>query len=117
MMPRNYFLPLAICWLLAASCTKKTTKQAPLTDEQLSVLMAELAIAEGATTGLSGYAKDTMARHYFRQVFTMQGVTQEAYIESYYMLAEDLPRMESVMVMADSMIRMRNKGAEAGRQR
>lgn len=116
-MRQNYFLPLTICVLLAAACTKKSTKQAPLTDEQLSVLMAELAIAEAATTGLTGYAKDTMARHYFQQVFAIQGVTQEAYVESYYLLSEDLPRMEYVMVMADSMIRMRNKGSDVGNQR
>ena len=114
-MSRSQIALLAICWLVPAACTEKATKQAPLTDEQLSVVMAELALAEGATSGLSGYVKDSMERHYFRQVFAMQGVTQEAYIESYYMLAEDLTRMESVMVMADSLIRMRNKGAEAGR--
>ena len=112
-----YFFLLAMSWVFAASCAEEPTQKAPLSDEQLAVIMAELALAEGATTGLSGYAKDTMARRYFQQVFDMQGVTQEAYIASYYMLAEDLPRMESVMVLADSLIQMRNKGAEAGRQR
>ena len=43
-MSRSQIALLAICWLVPAACTEKATKQAPLTDEQLSVVMAELAL-------------------------------------------------------------------------
>lgn len=91
-----------VCSLLA--CASETVKQPSLTDEKIARIMADLSIAEAATNGLVGFAKDSLLHVYIRQVFDIQGVTPEKYEEDLRILAHDLARMEAIVLRADSML-------------
>lgn len=66
--------------------------------------MADISIAEAATTGLNGYAKDSLTQAYYKQVFEMHGVTLEAYEQDLRILARDLARMEVIVKQADEFL-------------
>ncbi|MCC7466790.1 MAG: DUF4296 domain-containing protein [Saprospiraceae bacterium] len=67
--------------------------------------MADLAIADAATTGLSGYTKDSLMHVYFKQVFDMHGTTAEVYENDLRILASDLTRMEVIVKNADELLK------------
>lgn len=67
--------------------------------------MADLAIADAATTGLSGYTKDSLMHVYFKQVFDMHGTTPEAYENDLRILASDLTKMEIIVKNADELLK------------
>jgi hypothetical protein len=86
-------------WSLAAlffSCEKKVEKTT-LSDEKITRIMADLYVADAATNGLSGYAKDSLAQVYFKQVLEMHGTTKEEYEKNLRLIANDLPRMEAIV--------------------
>lgn len=76
-----------------------------MSDEQVALIMAELAIADAATLGMAGYAKDSTTQRMYHQVFEMQGVKKEDYSRSLHQLSDDLPRLTKVVQMADSLLR------------
>lgn len=73
-------------------------------DEQVALIMAELAIADAATLGMAGYAKDSTTRVLYQQVFDIHGIKKEDYRRSLHELSGDLPRLTRVMHMADSLL-------------
>jgi len=66
--------------------------------------MADISIADAATTGLNGYAKDSLMQAYYKQVFEMHGVTLEVYEKDLRILAQDLVRMEGIVKQADELL-------------
>jgi len=66
--------------------------------------MADISIADAATTGLNGYAKDSLMQAYYKQVFEMYGVTLEVYEKDLRILAQDLVRMEGIVKQADELL-------------
>jgi len=95
---------VAVVLSLFISCQSKPTEQPSLPDEKIARIMADLSIADAATTGLSGYRKDSLMHAYFNQVFEMHGVTLEAYEKDLQILAQDLSRMEGIVKQADVML-------------
>lgn len=65
--------------------------------DQYARIMADLSVAEAATLGLSGYAKDSLQQVYFMQVFAKHQITQAQYeaATSYY--ASDLDQMRDII--------------------
>ena len=95
----------AICILLFfTACQTQTTEQAALPDEKLAQIMADLSVADAATTGLSGYPKDSLMQAYFKQVFEIHGVSMEAYEKDLRILASDLPHFDRVVKKADTLL-------------
>jgi hypothetical protein len=103
---KQIFLILATGLQCAIFCScQNPQKSIPvLPEDKISRIMADLAIADAATTGLSGYAKDSLMHVYFKQVFDMHGTTQEAYESDLRILATDLSRMEIVVKKADELL-------------
>lgn len=66
--------------------------------------MADISIADAATTGLSGYAKDSLMQVYFKQVFDIHGVDLETYEKDLRILAKNLDHMEQVVKLADELL-------------
>lgn len=97
----RYFFSFLI--IFCQSC-KQDTPQPDLSDEQLAHIMAEIAIAEGATTMLSGFKKDSLSNAYYRQIFEMNGTTLEAYEKSLRILVNDVPHTQSVVEEAAKII-------------
>ncbi len=72
--------------------------------------MADLALADAATTGLAGYTKDSLMQVYFKQVFEIHGVTEEAYEKDLRILADDLNHMEVIVKKADELLTEKSSG-------
>lgn len=96
----------SVVWglLIFNACQTKTTEQATLPDEKLSRIMADLSIADAATTGLSGYPKDSLMQVYFKQIFEIHGVSLESYEKDLRILASDLPHFDRVVKKADTLL-------------
>lgn len=102
---------LLLCCL--AACAEKEEKPV-LSNEQLSRIMADLFIADAATTGLAGFEKDSLMRVYFDQVLSMHHVTKEAYENDLRIIARDLPRMEGVVRQASELLNKEKKTDKKG---
>lgn len=62
--------------------------------------MADLYLAEAATTGFTGYAKDSLTHVYYDQVLEIYGVTASEYEQNLQILAQDEQRIERVVNQA-----------------
>lgn len=113
-MPRTIlFVALSIATILTISCTNSSKRRAVLTDVQVAKVLAELAIADGATLGLAGYVKDTMALRYYNQVFEITGVRKEDFEQSIEALSDNPGRLKSIMEQADSLLQA-GTGSKSG---
>lgn len=74
--------------------------------------MADLAIADAATTGLSGYTKDSLMQVYFKQVFDMHGTSAEVYENDLRIIASDLSKMELIVKSADDLLKEKTSSQE-----
>ncbi|MDX1911378.1 MAG: DUF4296 domain-containing protein [Saprospiraceae bacterium] len=97
----NRILPLLLIFF---SCQQKQVETPVLSDEKLARIMADISIADAATTGLSGYAKDSLMQVYFKQVFDIHGVDLETYEKDLRILAKNLDHMEQVVKLADELL-------------
>ena len=86
------------------ACQNEPLKQTSLPDEKIARIMADLSIAEAATNGLIGYAKDSLLHVYIRQVFEIHTVTPALYEENLRIIAHDLLHIGVIVSRADSML-------------
>ncbi len=96
-------LPFAICLFLFAACGQGQEKPS-IPDEKMARIMADLSIAEAATTGLTGYPKDSLMQAYFRQTLELHSVTLEDYEKNLRLYADDLPRMQQVTKQTEALL-------------
>lgn len=66
--------------------------------------MADLYLAEAATSGFTGYAKDSLTHVYYDQVLKIHGVTAPEYEQNLQILAQDEQRIERVVNQALKLI-------------
>lgn len=71
--------------------------------------MADLYIAEAATTGLNGYPKDSLTHVYYDQVLQMHGITKEQYEKDLRLLVLDVSRMEGVLEQVQVLLEPEKK--------
>lgn len=67
-------------------------------------IMADLAIAEAATSGLTGYPKDSLMQAYFRQALDLHRITQDSYEKNLRLYANDLPRMQQLTKQTETLL-------------
>ena len=91
-------------FVLLTACQSSSSNQPVLPDDKIARIMADLSIADAATTGLAGYAKDSLMHAYFNQVFEIHGVSKENYEKDLRILAENLVHMEEIVKMADELL-------------
>jgi len=89
--------------LLVAGCAPKI-KQPSIPDEKMARIMADLAIAEAATSGLTGYPKDSLMQFYFRQTLDLHRVTRDSYEKNLRLYADDLPRMQQLTKQTETLL-------------
>ena len=97
----RYFLILFSFFIFAC---RQDKEQPTISDEKMAHIMAEIAIADGGTTMLNSFKKDSLANAYYRQIFEMNGVTIEEYEKNLRILVDDIPHIESVVKAAEAMI-------------
>lgn len=66
--------------------------------------MADLSLANAATNGLSGNAKDSLMQVYFKQVFEIHNTTLEVFEKDLRIIAQDLTRMEKIAKVSDDIL-------------
>lgn len=103
---------VALSILLAAvfSC-QEPPQQPTFSDEKLASLMADLSLAEAATYGLGGGAKDSLRQVYNAQVFKMYGITLADYERDIHLVCQDLSHIERVNNRIEEILKA--KQAEA----
>lgn len=97
----RYFFFILI--IFCQSC-KEEAPRPELSDDEMAKIMAEIAIAEGATTMLSGFKKDSVANAYYRVIFEMNGTTLEAYEKSLRILVNDVDHTQAIIDQAAKII-------------
>ena len=97
------FCGFALCLLLFAGCGK-SAEQPSIPDEKMARIMADLCIAEAATTGLTGFPKDSLMQAYFRQTLELHSITLEDYEKNLRLYADDLPRMQRLTQQAEVLL-------------
>lgn len=97
----------AICVIAVSACQEKT-EQPTLSDATVARIMADLHVAEAATTGLGGYEKDSLTHVYFKQVFELHGVSKEAYEKNIRLIARDELHLAEVADSAIALLKMMN---------
>lgn len=80
------------------------TEQLTLSEEQMSTIMSEIAIAEGSTTMLAGYKRDSLSSAYFKMVFDIQHTTLPEYERNLRIAVKDVERMRRIMQGAEQRI-------------
>ena len=105
-MNKNIGTLLAMLLSLAIlhACQFSPQEQPALPDEKIAQIMADLSVAHAATTGLAGYAKDSLLQVYFKQVFEIHSVSLENYEKDLRILANDLPRMERIVKQSEDLL-------------
>lgn len=102
-MKKLIYILLSVLWL--ASCQKTSnTATATLTDDQLAAIMADVAIAEGATTMVAGYKKDSLNTAYYNMVLQIHHVSLEEYERNLRVAVQDIPHIRELMKRAESII-------------
>ena len=101
---KMHTLGCTIALTIFGACEMNPPVQPSTPDEKIARIMADLSVADAATSGLSGYTKDSLMHVYFKQVFEINGVTLEVYESDLRILAKDLPRMESIVKQADELL-------------
>ena len=94
---------LSLLCLFFFACTEQAPRPG-LTDAQLARIMADLYVAEAATSGAIGYARDSLMQVYFNQVFEVHGVRREVYEKDIQLLATDVPHFEAVSQAARALL-------------
>ena len=98
-----HLIHLVLPFLLACG-GKKAEETQTLSDEKISRIMADLYVAEAATTGLSGYSKDSLMKVYYLQVFELHGVTAESYEKDLRVVGNDLEHLKAVVHEAQRLL-------------
>jgi hypothetical protein len=91
------------------ACQSNISGQATLSDEKLARLMADLSVADAATTGMVGFSKDSLVQVYFKQVLDLHGVTLESYERDLRLVSNDLGHLDRVLKRAEEMLTLENK--------
>lgn len=97
-------LPVFLCIIQLLGCQVSKQPQPTLSDEQLSQTMADLYIAEAATTGMSGFSKDSLMKVYYQQVFEIHGITMEAYENDLKTASLDMNRLQNIVAEAQKIL-------------
>jgi len=110
---RPFDLRIAFLILLGflVACSPKSMEQTTLSDDKIARIMADLNIADAATTGIAGYPKDSLMHHYFNQVYEMHGITLETYEKDLRIVAQDLERMDRIVKKAEALLTEKSQGS------
>jgi len=75
-------------------------------------IMADLSVAEAATTQMSGYSKDSLTQVFYNQVFELHGVNAEQYERNLRIYAKDLATMENMVKKIEATFETEKKPAQ-----
>lgn len=89
---------------LGPGCQVGNQPGTTLSDEELAKIMSDLYVAEAATTGMSGWPKDSLMKVYYLQVFEIHGTTAETYEHDLKIASQDLNRLKEIVAGAQKLL-------------
>jgi Domain of unknown function (DUF4296) len=102
-----YAMKNTLCFLLflIVGCQSGQEKVvAPLSDEQLVRILADLAVADAAVTSMSGQVRDSLAQVLYLQIFTRHATTVEVYEQALRVIANDETHLEKLLKQAEALV-------------
>lgn len=105
----RWLYPIAGLLLLSLFLTCQSNNPAATTtnvipEAKMARILADLNIAEAATSRLNGYPKDSLMQVYFKQVLDMHSVTVEAYEMQLRAIASDPVQMENLLKNSETLL-------------
>lgn len=100
---RQGMVVAGICLLLLGGCSGGEKRA--LTDEQLSRIMADLFVAQAASSSQSGDLRDSLLGVYTRQVYGMHHTTPDVYEREINEAALDMGRFEGILNKAEELVK------------
>jgi hypothetical protein len=107
-----FFGILIVCSQLLQGCWQAKTAAPTITEDEMVRIMADLSLAEAATSYLNGYPRDSLNQIYFKQVFEMHKITLEQYEQNLRIYAADLPTMERIVKNVEAKFEPEKKAVE-----
>lgn len=101
---RNLFLLLLLSALMVRCDFQQKAESPSVSDEKMARVIADLAIADAATNGISGYEKDSLMQAYFQQVLQIHGLTLEQHEKNLRLYANDLDKMQEILENAEMLL-------------
>jgi hypothetical protein len=93
-------LGLFACQQTAQQAQETTT----IPEEKLVRIMADVALADGAVSNLSGYRRDSLAHVYYQQVYELHGITFEEYEQNLQAVSTNTPKLEALVAQARALL-------------
>lgn len=106
-MRKETFFGLLALLLGMCACQQPTqsSAQEAVPEEKVAKIIAEIALAEGAVSALTGFKRDSFVHSYYKQIYEINGVTLEDYEKYLRILANDTKRLEGVVKKAEQYLK------------
>jgi hypothetical protein len=75
-----------------------------VSEEQMSRILADIAIADAATNSISGYEKDSLVQIYYQQVLQLHGLTLEQHEKNLRIFAKDTDKMKELLDQSAALL-------------
>ncbi|MFZ4476876.1 MAG: DUF4296 domain-containing protein [Saprospiraceae bacterium] len=99
---------LSILFVFSA-CWGNKAAVPTIPEDKMVRIMADLSIAEAATAQMNGYAKDSLTKVFYNQVFEMHQVQADQYEQNLRLYANDLPTMERIVQRVEATFETEKK--------
>ena len=101
---RSIFLLLLLSGFWGSCNFQETAERPSVSDEKMARVIADLAIADAATNGITGYEKDSLMQAYFQQVLQLHGLTLEQHEKNLRIFANDMDKMQEILENAEMLL-------------
>jgi hypothetical protein len=102
---------LFICLILFIVACQRDNKYT-IPREKMALIVADLHVAEGATTFIEGSKKDSVLNIYYQQVFEIQGISKEEFDKNLETMKLDPEEMAKVYKIAADSLEAKMKRVE-----
>lgn len=92
-----------------SACWGNKAAAPTIPEDKMVRIMADLSIAEAATAQMNGYAKDSLTKVFYNQVFEMHQVQADQYEQNLRLYANDLPTMERIVQRVEATFETEKK--------
>jgi len=107
-----FFGILIVCSQLIYGCGQPKTAVPSISEDEMVHIMADLSLAEAATSHLNGYPRDSLNQVYYKQVFEMHKITMEQYEQNLRIYTADLSTMERIVKNVEARFEPEKKVTE-----
>jgi fructose-1-phosphate kinase PfkB-like protein len=101
----KYWVWILILGLSACEMSDQQANAAPLTDEKLAHIMADLAVADAAVMTMSGSLRDSVAQVLYKQVFQKHQTDVTTYEQALRVITNNEGHMSKILQQAETLVK------------